>query len=113
MKRHARSIYGCTQAPDEFVPPPDCRYTWNPDTRRLYLHVFSWPYKHLHLPGLADRIEYAQLLHDASEVKLLTSIHEESYGAMKPDRTTPLLTLELPVHHPPATVPVIELFLKR
>ncbi len=29
MKRHSRSIYGCTQAPEEFACPPDCRYTYN------------------------------------------------------------------------------------
>lgn len=112
MKRHARSIYGCTQAPETFQVPPDCRYTYNPDTNRLYLHLFSWPYRHLHLTGMSDRIEYAQLLHDASEVRMLKSIHEESYGAMKPDPKTSRLTLELPVKHPAVTVPVIELFLK-
>ena len=29
MKRHSRSIYGCTQAPEEFICPTDCRYTYN------------------------------------------------------------------------------------
>ena len=44
------------QAPAEFPEPPDCRYTWNPRTRRLYLHFFSWPFKFIHLPAMADRI---------------------------------------------------------
>lgn len=66
MRLHSRSIYGCTAS--EFTPPPDCRYTQNGD--RLYLHLFSWPYKHVHLPGLAGKIEYAQLLNDGSEIKL-------------------------------------------
>ena len=113
MRRHSRSIYGCTQAPPEFPCPPDCRYTWNPVTRRLYLHLFSWPYRHLHLDGMGERVEYAQLLHDASEVRLLRRIHEEDYGAMKAAKRDPsLLTLELPVKAPAVAVPVIELYLK-
>ncbi len=112
MKRHGRSIYGCTQAPEEFACPPDCRYTYNPETKRLYLHVFSWPFRHIHLDGMAERVEYAQLLNDASEIKMLKRVPEASYGAMKEDRHATLLTLEIPVKKPPVTVPVIELFLR-
>jgi alpha-L-fucosidase len=104
MKRHSRSIYGCTQAPLEFgSAPQDCRYTYNPKTNRLYLHVFAWPFKHLHLEGIAERVEYAQLLNDASEIKMRTSDLESGQK---------LLTFELPVKKPNVTVPVIELFLK-
>ena len=112
MKRHGRSIYGCTQAPDEFRTPQDCRLTYNPKTNRLYVHLFAWPYRHLHLEGVADRIEYAQLLSDASEVKMLRSVPEAAYGSMTETREAALLTLELPVKKPAATIPVIELFLK-
>jgi alpha-L-fucosidase len=112
MQRHARSIYGCTQAPPDLACPADCRYTYNPQTRRLYLHVFSWPFRHLHLDGMAQRVEYAQLLHDASEVKMLRTVPEESFGAMKASREETLLTLELPVKKPNVTVPVVELFLR-
>lgn len=112
MKRHARSIYGCTQAPAEFTAPQDCRFTYNLDTRRLYLHVFAWPYRHLHLDGLAQKVEYAQLLNDASEIKMLTRVPEAAYGSMTEEREATLLTLELPVKKPNVTVPVIELFLK-
>jgi alpha-L-fucosidase len=112
MRRHSRSIYGCTQAPTEFRAPEDCRYTYNPDTNRLYLHVFSWPFRHLHLDGMADRVEYAQLLNDASEIRMLTNIPEASYGAMKESREPNTITLELPVKKPNVAVPVIELFLK-
>ncbi len=100
MKRHSRSIYGCTQAPEEFDCPRDCRYTYNPETGRLYLHVFSWPFRHLWLRGMAGRVRYAQLLNDASEVGMK--------GAEEGDD----LRLELPVKKPPVTVPVIELFLR-
>ncbi len=100
MKRHGRSIYGCTQAPEEFTRPPDCRYTYDPEAERLYLHVFSWPFRHIHLDGMAGRVEYAQLLNDASEIGML-----EGKGGKD------ALTLEVPVRKPDVTVPVIELFL--
>lgn len=112
MKRHSRAIYGCTQAPTEFATPQDCRLTYNPDKKRLYVHVFAWPYRHLHLDGFGGKIEYAQLLNDASEVKMLQRVPEASYGSMSEERAATLLTLELPVKKPNVTVPVIELFLK-
>ena len=112
MKRHSRAIYGCTQAPEGYKTPQDCRYTYNPKTRRLYLHLFAWPYRHIHLDGMADVVEYAQLLNDASEVKLLRSVPEAAYGSMSEEREASTLTLELPVKKPDVTVAVIEIFLK-
>lgn len=94
MRLHARSIYGCTQS--EFTPPTDVRYTQNGN--RLYAHVYAWPFEALHLPGLAGKVAYAQLLNDASEVRF-----REKDGT---------LTLRLPVRKPDVLVPVIELFLK-
>jgi len=112
MKRHSRSIYGCTQAPVEYQVPEDCRFTYNPEKKRLYLHVFTWPYRYIHLDGMAGIAEYAQLLNDASEIKMLSSVPEAAYGSMSEEREAALLTLELPVQKPNVTVPVIELFLK-
>lgn len=113
MKRHSRSIYGCTQAPAEFPTPQDCRLTYNPEKKRLYIHVLAWPYKHLHLDGQAfcDRVEYAQLLNDASEVqaKGIEPWQAELGGDGKQE---PALTLTLPVQKPNVAVPVIEVFLK-
>jgi len=112
MHHHSRSIYGCTQAPDEFPCPRDCRLTYNPDTKRLYVHVFAWPYKHLYLDGQAyvDRVEYAQLLHDASEVRIRGL---ENWQAQRTPRgAKPELPLLLPQVKPNVTIPVIELFLK-
>ena len=112
MKRHNRSIYGCTQAPGKFPKPQDGRYTWNPETGRLYLHVFSWPFGHIHLDGLGGRVEYAQLLNDASEVS--TRLDEWSAGQYGGSSgTSKTLSLELPVLKPDVTVPVIELYLKK
>ena len=112
MKRHSRSIYNCARAPERFPTPQDCRLTYNSQTKRLYLHVFAWPFKHLHLDGLAGQVEYVQLLHDASEIKMIE--HDESvlHTSLSEPNPPSLLTLELPVRKPPVSVPVIELFLK-
>ena len=109
MKRHSRSIYGCTAAPEEFKVPENCKLTWNPETRRLYMHVLAWPYKHLHIEGLGQRVKYAQLLNDASEITCgAGSWYVQQMGG-KPADT--LLTLNLPSQKPNVAVPVIELFL--
>ncbi|MEE8400430.1 MAG: alpha-L-fucosidase [Desulfobacterales bacterium] len=100
MKRHSRSIYGCTFTPSEFPAPDDCRYTYNPDTKRLYLHLFTWPFGHIRLPNLAGRVTYAQLLNDASEIQFRAS-----------GTSGEAIRLELPVVKPDVAVPVVELFL--
>jgi len=109
MRLHNRSIYGCTAS--DFTPPPDCRYTQNGN--RLYLHLFAWPFRHVHLDDLAGRVEYAQLLNDASEVKTHALDPRQQAQNTTPGGTTPgTLTLELPVQKPNVAVPVVELFLK-
>jgi alpha-L-fucosidase len=108
MRLHDRSIYGCTAS--DFTPPPDCRYTQNGD--RLYLHLFAWPFRHVHLDGMAGRIEYAQLLNDGSEIKMLSLEPDPEAQTIHMGGTSGTLTLELPVRKPPVTVPVVELFLK-
>jgi alpha-L-fucosidase len=109
MKRHSRSIYGCTQAPEGFATPQDCRLTYNPTTRRMYVHVFAWPFVELHLEGFTGKIEYAQLLNDASEVLIQDRPDWQSaFG----DQSEGVTTLRLPVRKPDVTVPVVELFLK-
>ena len=109
MKRHSRSIYGCTQAPEEFKTPQDCRLTYNPETKRLYIHVFAWPFQQLYLEGPAQRVEYAQLLNDASEVQIKGL---DDWQASWDKKENNVLSLRLPVQKPNVTVPVIELFLK-
>lgn len=108
MRQHSRSICGCTAS--AFTPPPDCRYTQNGN--RLYLHVFSWPFKHLHLEGLAGKVEYAQLLNDASEIRRreVPAGQQAQYTTMA--GAEGVLTLDLPIQKPSIPVPVIEMFLK-
>ncbi|HEX8913747.1 MAG TPA: alpha-L-fucosidase [Humisphaera sp.] len=102
MRRHARSIYGCGVAPQDVVPPPDCRLTYNPDARRLYVHVPVWPERPaLALDGLPEgAVEYAQMLHDASEVRIRPG--GSGGGAV---------TLRLPAARPDVAIPVVEVFL--
>lgn len=112
MKYNSRSIYGCTMAEPDLLPalPPDSRFTQSRDGKRLYLHLFAYPFAHVLLDGLAGRVDYAQFLHDGSEIKFTEgAVRHFSVGAAQGEK---LLVLELPPVKPPVTVPVIELFLK-
>lgn len=103
MTLNSDAIYGCTQS--EFTPPMDCRYTQNGN--RLYLHIFAWPFRFLYLDGLAGKVDYAQLLHDGSEVNFKKINHFESL-----DVSDNAIVLELPVKKPDVVVPVVEIILK-
>ncbi|MFC1479166.1 alpha-L-fucosidase [Planctomycetota bacterium] len=112
MKQHSRSIYGCTQAPEEFTAPQNCALTYNPDNKRVYIHLLAWPFKHLHLDGKTwcEKVEYAQLLNDASEIKIKGL---ESWQAARQDtKEGDSISLSLPIKKPNVEIPVIELFLK-
>ncbi len=110
MRRHSRSIYGCTQAPEGFKAPQDCRLTYNPTTNRMYVHVFAWPFRHLHMDGFGGKVAYAQLLNDASEVPMKgLEAWQAAHWSTAGENT---LTLTLPVQKPNVTVPVIELIMK-
>ena len=107
MQFNSRSIYGCTQAPSDFIAPANTLYTYNPTTKRLYIHLLSYPMERLVLKGMEGKIKYVQFLHDASEVKFAKP-HWSGYAdAEKGD-----LTLELPVQKPSVEIPVLEVFLK-
>ncbi|MBB4294193.1 alpha-L-fucosidase [Rhizobium leguminosarum] len=108
MALHERSIVGCTQS--DFTAPPDCRLTQNGD--RLYIHLFNWPYKHLHFDALAGKIEYAQFLHDASEVTWLRPSANTLWANTQFPVGEDELTFILPVRRPKVVVPVIEVKLK-
>jgi len=111
MRVHGRSIYGCTEAPAKFVAPQDSRYTYNPATRTLYLHLFAWPFKAIHLSGMAGKVKYAQLLNDASEIRFRDA-KTEVHAALNAKTRAGDLTLELPALKPDVEVPVVEIFLK-
>ncbi|MBA3686592.1 MAG: alpha-L-fucosidase [Planctomycetes bacterium] len=109
MRRHGRSIYGCGPAPAGLNAPQDCRYTYDAERNRLYLHLFTWPFRHIELHGLRDRVAYAQLLDDGSEIPFKGL---DDWEVKELPHLRDLLQLSLPVEKPPVTVPVIELFLK-
>ncbi|WP_435747500.1 alpha-L-fucosidase [Microbacterium sp. PMB16] len=108
MDDHARSIHGA--GPAAWSAPSDTRYTQRGD--RLYVHLFSWPFRHLHLPGLAGKVRYAQLMSDASEVlPLHIDPARQAQNTLMGGLPEGTLTLQLPVQRPDSPVPVIEIFL--
>jgi alpha-L-fucosidase len=110
MKYNSRSIYGCTMAEPEFTEPRGCRLTQSEDGKRLYVHLIEYPYKFLEMKGMAGKVEYAQFLHDGSEI--LFSEKESRHFSAGRTKADDLLILELPDVKPPVIVPVVELFLK-
>ena len=102
MKYNNRSIYNCTEAPAEFEAPANTLLTYNPKTKRLYVHLLSYPLGRLVLKNMADKVKYIQFLHDASEIKF-----HAAGGEGKSD-----LNLDLPVQKPPVEIVVLEVILK-
>jgi len=104
MALHSESIYGCTQS--AYQEPQDCRLTHKGN--KLYVHIFAWPFRHLYLEGLADKVTYARFLHDGSEIVLKPTAWYSDHLT----RGANTLVLELPIKQPSTVVPVIELELK-
>lgn len=92
MKDNSRSIYGCAAAPKGVTAPEGTLLTYNETTKKLYLHVLE--YRESVPLTFADRVGYAQMLNDFSEVLVKD-------GA-----------LCLPVAIPSALVPVVEMTMK-
>lgn len=76
---------------------------------RLYVHVLIWPTGRLYLEGMGDRVDYAQLLNDASEIKFSRNGGGHWSSEQEKDNT---LAFDLPIHQPNTIIPVVELFLK-
>lgn len=121
IKLHKKSIYGCSES--NYIPPQDARFTQNGN--RLYLHLFSWPYRTVLINGLGGQVEYVQLLNDHSEIKYIEK--EGLSGKRKSHKDLNIeitevhikdkfnenaLLLNLPVQKPDVIVPVIEFILK-
>lgn len=109
MKYNSRSIYGCTQAPEEFEVPEHTLLTYNPKTNRLYIHLLDYPITNFRLPGYKGKVKYAQFLHDASELQITAPYGHHMQGSVATDKD---LNLRLPVNKPNVEVPVIEVFLE-
>jgi len=102
MRVNSRSVYGCTEAPAGFTAPANTLLTYNPVTKRLYVHLLAYPMGRLTLPNMADKIKYVQFLHDASEVSMTTGREDNKND----------LSVSLPVLKPPVEIPVLEVYLK-
>lgn len=108
MKYNSPSIYGCTQAPEEYNVPANCLYTYNPTTKRLYLHLINYPTGKIILPEMKEKVKYAQFLHDNSEIKFIAkSSHQPDSEKVEGE-----LVLALPVNKPNVEIAVVELILK-
>lgn len=68
---NGESIYGCTEAPEEFGKDPrEYFLTYNPKKNRLYIHLNNFPsHGYIFLLDPNNRVEYARFLHDHSEVR--------------------------------------------
>ncbi|MBS1575088.1 MAG: alpha-L-fucosidase [Bacteroidetes bacterium] len=107
MKYNSPSIYGCTQAPKEFVAPPNTLLTYNPETKKLYIHLLSYPLNVLVVRDIADKVKYAQFLHDNSEIKY----RKQGSHDISDKKNNNDLELSLPVLKPNTEIPVIEISL--
>lgn len=108
MRYNSRSIYGCTAAPEDFKAPNGTALTYNPETKRLYIHLYDYPMGYIPLE-FWDKVEYAQFLHDASEIIIRQPAKRHGQDG---EQTKNFGGLKLPMIKPNIEVPVIELWLK-
>jgi alpha-L-fucosidase len=110
MKSNGRSIYGCTMAEPEFTAPKGCKLTQSQDGKRLYIHLTEYPFAFLEMRNLAGKVDYAQFLHDGSEILFTEkSSNHFSLGRLEADD---LVVFNIPHIKPKVISPVIEVFLK-
>ena len=110
MKVNSRSIYGCTMAEPEFKAPRGTRLTQSEDGKRLYIHLVEYPYAFLEFEGLGNKIDYAQFLHDGSEI--LYTVGSVDHFSEAHTEKDGLVAFKIPQQIPDMIVPVIEVFLK-
>jgi len=112
MRLNARAIHGCTMAEPEFKAPNGTALTQSVDGKRLYIHLKEYPFPVLTVPGLVDKVEYAQFLHDGSELKYYAGgTRNRDILDGEPDDAN-CLYFNLPPMKPDTLIPVIEVFLK-
>lgn len=99
MRLNGRSIYGCTKAEPEFEVPVGTVLTQSVDGSRLYIHLLEYPFSEMKMGNMAGKIDYAQFLHDASEIRY----RENADGTVN---------FIIPGIKPKQEISVIEVFLK-
>ena len=109
MELHAGAIIGAGAA--DYPAPSGTVYTRRGD--RLYLHLLTWPFGHVHLRGLAGKVRFARLLHDGSQIRATQIPADQQAWNTEPGGQSPdTLTLHLPTIRPEVAIPVIELVLE-
>jgi alpha-L-fucosidase len=101
MHANSKAIYNCTYAPTEFKTPDNTKLTYNPQTKRLYIHIYNYPADgKLTLPAYHGKIKYALFLNDYSELKYTPASNGTD------------VELILPKNKPHYEIPVVELTLQ-
>ncbi|EKP7340246.1 alpha-L-fucosidase [Listeria monocytogenes] len=121
LSRYGEAIYGATGS--QYTPPINGCYTQKGN--KLFLHIFSWPYRTLLLPALGGKVSFARLLNDGSEIRFsdtknlggereaTTNLYKEIMEVHVKEALDPtMLMLNLPIREPKELVSVIELTLK-
>ncbi|SDM56922.1 alpha-L-fucosidase [Sediminibacillus halophilus] len=90
--------------------PRDCRLTQKGN--RVFIHIFSWPFRTIHLKDLPKKVKYARFLHDHSEMPITEPAPSDVFHHDKPVVAENETVLELPVIKPDQIVPVIEIEFK-
>jgi len=111
MKYNSRSIYGCTMPEPEFKAPLGTVLTQSSDGKRLYIHLLSYPFFSCVMGNMAGKVEYAQFLHDGSEILFSEGKPADMIGDHYLEMDGPVF-FRLPTVQPDVLVPVIEVFLK-
>ena len=73
--------------------------TQSEDGSRLYIHLLEYPFSELKMKDMAGKVDYVQLLHDASEIQF----REKKDGSVH---------FLVPGIRPNQEIPVLEVFLK-
>lgn len=110
MGCNSRSIYGCTMAEPEFTAPRGCRLTQSNNGKRLYIHLLDYPNGFLQIPELYGKVDYAQFLHDGSELRFSEGNFSHMGDVISNQQSC--FTIQIPAIQPDVLVPVIEIFLK-
>ena len=89
------------------------------------MHIFSWPYRTIALPNLGNKVAFARLLSDGSEIRFVDkkniggereatdNLYKEVAEVHIKEAIDPsTLLLNIPIRPPKDLVPVIELTLK-
>ncbi|WP_408006973.1 alpha-L-fucosidase [Pseudalkalibacillus sp. A8] len=105
---HSEAIYGAGSS--SFECPQDCRLTQKGE--KVFIHIFSWPFRTIHLKNFSQKVKYARFLHDYSEIPVKTFEESDVFHHDIPVIGNNETVLELPVIKPDHVVPVIELSLE-